>query len=159
MLKENQVPKFDGDVYKKVALNELVTYAVFYLGQRHERISAENITAAAFFLFPERFAMRGFPQWPDSTVVNKRWIDCRNKGFIAGSTATDFALTPRGFKIAERVGEILTGKRSVFNRQQGSPKAELRTRAGRFVRVIGEFGGMLERAFTDPSPQQNPQTA
>jgi hypothetical protein len=134
VLADKEIPKFDERVYTQVALNDLVTYAVYHLSQTSEEISAEDIVAACFLLFPKRFELRGYPQWPDSTVVNKRWIDCRKKGYIKGSTAQGFKLTPDGLKVAERVEKILVGQRRVREKAN----TELRTRAGRFVHSLGQ---------------------
>ena len=132
-----ETPKFDSNQYARIALNDLVTFAVYFLSQSGDEITAEDIVAACFLLFPTRFELRGYAQWPDSTVVNKRWIDCRNKGLIQGSTAEGFKLTPKGLKIAERVGEALR----VQGLRISQPKAtkvrtETRTRAGRFVKAL-----------------------
>lgn len=139
MLTLGILPKYDSKVYSKIALNDLVTYAVYFLTQVGEKISSENITAACFLLFPDRFSLHGYPQWPDSTVVNKRWIDCRDKGFITGSTAHNFFLTPKGLTLAERVEKILSGKRPLITKTSSrNLRTEMRTRAGRFVRSLDE---------------------
>jgi hypothetical protein len=139
VLNENNIPKFDPDIYTRVALNDLVTYAVYHLSQSKNEITAEDIVAACFLLFPNRFALSGYPHWPDSTVVNKRWVDCRDKGFITGSTARGFSLTPKGLELAEKAGKTLTGKRPLFRpQQQDKVRAHIRTRAGRFVRALEE---------------------
>jgi len=132
-----ETPKFDSNQYARIALNDLVTFAVYFLSQSGDEITAEDIVAACFLLFPKRFELRGYPQWPDSTVVNKRWIDCRNKDLITGSTAEGFKLTPKGLKIADRVAESLRvqglpGQRNKNNKV----RAETRTRAGKFVREL-----------------------
>jgi hypothetical protein len=139
VLNEQNIPKFDPEIYTRVALNDLVTYAVYHLSQSKNEITAEDIVAACFLLFPNRFALNGYPYWPDSTVVNKRWVDCRDKGFITGSTARGFTLTPKGLELAEKAGKTLTGKRPLFRpQQQDKVRAHIRTRAGRFVRSLEE---------------------
>jgi hypothetical protein len=116
-----------------------VTYSVYFLSQSDLEISAEDIVAACFLLFPDRFALRGYPQWPDSSVVNKRWVDCRKKAFITGSTAHGFSLTPKGLELAEKVGKTLEGKRPLStSATSGRVRTETRTRAGRFIRAIEE---------------------
>jgi hypothetical protein len=136
-LLESELPKFSKDVYGRIAMNDLVTYAVYFLSQVGGEISAEDIVAACYKLFPDRFHLRGYVQWPDSTVVNKRWVDCRDKGLLHGSTAEGFSLTPKGLVLAEKTGEILTGKRRQFVRLGANKVSEeIRTRAGRFVRAL-----------------------
>ena len=66
-----QFPKFPSEIYDRIALNDLVTYAVYFLSQSGGEINAEDIVATCFKLFPERFQLRGYSEWPDSTVVNK----------------------------------------------------------------------------------------
>ncbi len=139
MLTEHDVQKFDPKIYTGIALNDLVTYAVYFLSQSGKEIIEEDIVASCFLMFPKRFELRGYPQWPDSNVVAKRWIDCRGKGYITGSTKDGFSLTPKGLKLAEKVGKILGGQRSPVSRLgEGKVRTEKRTRAGRFVRALEE---------------------
>jgi hypothetical protein len=134
---ETTFPKFSSDIYSRVALNDLVTYAVYFLSQSGSEINAEDIVAACFKLFPARFQLRGYPEWPDSTVVNKRWLDCRDRGLLHGSTAGGFSLTAKGLELAEKTSAIITGKQRPF-RKLGLDKVsgEMRTRAGRFVKSL-----------------------
>ncbi len=137
MLSESNAPKFNPEIYTRLALNELVTYSVYFLSQSDEEITNENIVAACFLLFPQRFSLRGYANWPDATVVEKRWLDCRNKGLISGSTARGFSLTPKGLELAEKVGTTLEGKRPLIKSPSAEKvRSETRTRAGRFVRAI-----------------------
>ena len=129
--------RFSPDIYGRIALNDLVTYAVYFLSQTGREISAEDIVAACFKLFPARFHLRGYAQWPDSTVVNKRWVDCRDKGFLQGSTAAGFSLTAKGLELAEKTGAILSGKQRQFAKPGlGKVSGEMRTRAGRFMKSL-----------------------
>jgi hypothetical protein len=131
MLKEDNLPIFNPTIYTQIALNDLVIYSVHYLHSQEIEITTEDIVATCFLLFPRRFSLRGYPQWPDSTVVNKRWLDCRSKGWITGSAAQGFKLTPDGMKVVEKVEKTLSGKRPTY----GVP-TEMKTRAGRFVHSI-----------------------
>lgn len=137
-------PTFSPEVYSRIALNDLVTYAVFHVAQSRREITAEDIVAACFTLFPERFQLRGYAQWPDSTVVNKRWVDCRDKGFLRGSTAAGFSLTPKGLELAEKTASVLAGTRKQFvNPNARKVSSENRTRAGRFVRSLEKSDAFL----------------
>ena len=130
-------PQFSPDIYGRIALNDLVTYAVYFLSQTGREISAEDIVAACFKLFPARFHLRGYAQWPDSTVVNKRWVDCRDKGLLQGSTAAGFSLTAKGLELAEKTGAILSGTQRQFAKPGlGKVSGEMRTRAGRFMKSL-----------------------
>jgi hypothetical protein len=132
-----EFPQFSSDIYRRIALNDLVIYTLYFLSQSGREIVFEDVVAACFKLFPDRFHLRGYAEWPDSTVVNKRWLDCRGKGLLQGSTAAGFSLTAKGLELAERIVAVLKGERRSFNKP-GIEKVgeEMRTRAGRFVRSL-----------------------
>jgi hypothetical protein len=107
MLDKSNLPKFSPDMYKKIALNDLVIYSIHFFQRGGLEISSEDIISACFILFPKRFSMRNYPHWPDSAVVSRRWIECRIKGYIAGSAVEGFKITAKGIKFAERVSKKL----------------------------------------------------
>jgi len=94
-------------VYAKINLNDLVVYTVYSLHKPETEVAAEDIVRACFLLFPERFALRKYPQWPDSAVVSRRWSDCKSKGYLKGDTVRGFMLTARGVKRAEKLEQAL----------------------------------------------------
>jgi hypothetical protein len=150
--KEIEFPGFPREIYGRIALNDLVTYAVYFLSQSGGEINAEDIVAACFKLFPERFQLRGYSDWPDSTVVNKRWLDCRDRGLLHGSTAGGFSLTAKGLELAEKVSTVLTGKQRLFPKQRlEKVSGEIRTRAGRFVRSL-ETSEAFQKFTAEGSP-------
>jgi hypothetical protein len=126
----------DPSGYRDINLDDLVTYAVYSLSRRGAEATFENVVAEAFGLFPERFSLRGFPQWPDSAVVNKSWLRCRSdKQYIVGSVRDGFQLTPRGIEVAGRL-EKLFGTGKGMPRRRGTESSETRTREGRLVRSL-----------------------
>jgi len=136
-LTDKKLETFAPELYQDISLNDLVMYAVYVLAETKNEINAEEIVAACFLLFPARFHLRGYSQWPDSTVVNKRWLDCRDRGYITGSTAGGFSITPKGLEVAETTASVMSGKRRHFSRRTPSKlTAEARTRAGRFIRSL-----------------------
>jgi hypothetical protein len=60
--KEIHFPKFPPEIYGRIALNDLVTYSVYFLSQSGGEINAEDIVAACFKLFPQRFQLRGYSE-------------------------------------------------------------------------------------------------
>ena len=54
-------------------------------------------------------------------------------------TARGFSLTPKGLELAEKVGKTRAGERPLFRaKQPDRVRADIRTRAGRFVRALEE---------------------
>jgi len=105
--KKSAPPRFDPDHYSKVILNDLVVYSVYYLHKQGSEITSEDIVSACFVLFPKRFSMRKYPQYPDSGVVSRRWSDCKSKGYLKGNATKGFQITARGIKRAEKVEKLL----------------------------------------------------
>ena len=119
--------------YRFIAMNDLVTYCVHLLLQEKGQCNFEDLVAKCFTLFPAKFALRGYPQWPDSSVIQKRWLSARtDKNYISGSVKDGFRMTPAGIKVAERIHKLLNLKIPL----SGRIKAEERTRSGRFLAQI-----------------------
>ncbi len=135
MPKTSSPPRFDPDSYSKITLNDLVIYSTYYLHRQGKEITSEDIVSACFMLFPRRFSLKRYPQWPDSAVVSRRWSDCKSKGYLLGSAARGFKITARGIKYAEKIEKSL-GKRQPAPAARRAIYSELKTRPGKFVRLI-----------------------
>lgn len=126
----------DPNTYRRIGYDELVTYAISNIAEGSEEITFERIVAECYQLFPERFALRGYPHWPDSAVVNKSWLRCRtDKNYIVGSVREGFRLTAQGMDVAQRVKAQLEGRRPMPGRAKPI-MTEARTRQGRLVRSL-----------------------
>ena len=97
--------------YEHISYDDLITYVVYRLtvgSGPDSRTVFEDMVAEAFRLFPKRFSLRGYPEWPDSAVVNRSWLRSRtDKKYIVGSVKDGFRLTQRGLAVAERVEKQL----------------------------------------------------
>jgi hypothetical protein len=107
MLNKSDLPKFDPNIYTTIPSSQLVVYSVYYLQEHDVEITSEDIISACFTLFPKKFSLKKYPQWPDSAMVSRRWSDCRNKGYLAAKTDSGFKLTAKGFRLAGKVAKIL----------------------------------------------------
>jgi len=126
---KNVPPIFNSEIYTKITLNDLVIYAIYYLHKQGSEITSEDIVSACFVLFPKRFSMRKYPQYPDSSVVSRRWSDCKSKGYLKGNTTKGFQITARGVKRAEKVEKSL-----------GAPLKPVRVRKAKTIRVSAASG-------------------
>ncbi len=116
---------------KMASLDDLLMVAALALEQEGEPLTFENLVARCFKLFPARFSMRGYPQWPDSNVVNKSWLRARSdKHWLGGSVREGFRLTPDGRRHARRVQQA-----SVANPVKAVDQ-ERRTREGRLLQAL-----------------------
>ena len=110
--------EFGAGAYEDIGYDELLTYAVHRLAERGEEATFERIVAECFKLFPLRFQLRGYPQWPDSARVNKSWLRCRtDKGLLVGRVKEGFRLTAKGSRVAALVEARLGGTRKPQKRR------------------------------------------
>jgi hypothetical protein len=121
-------------------------FSIYYLHKQGSEITSEDIISACFVLFPKRFSMRKYPQYPDSGIVSRRWSDCKSKGYLRGNATKGFKITARGIKRAKKVEKSLgkpmkpvpmpkpKTKKTTASRQTVHP--ELKAHAGKYVRSI-----------------------
>ena len=143
--KRTTAPQFDPDGYAKTPLNDLVVYSIYSLHTKGAAIPAEDIISACFVLFPRRFSLRKYPQWPDSAAVSRRWSACKSKGYLRGNALEGFQLTARGVKRAEKIEKTL-GKVKIKPMPSSKPKLplqpvltvhpELKARAKKYIGSI-----------------------
>ena len=90
-----------------IALNNLVVYAVHYLQEHEDTATVEEIVSICFRLFPQSFALKNYPRWPDSALVIRRLNDGREKGHLKGNSIDGFSLKYKGKQLAKRVAKVL----------------------------------------------------
>ena len=129
----SQIPS---KLYSDVSLDELVTYSIHELLEAQLEATFENIVAKCFELFPDKFSLMGYPQWPDSARVNKSWLRCRTDfKYIKGSVKSGFAITSKGLDAVERVQKKL--KRPITEKVVVSrKKAKERSREEEFIKDL-----------------------
>ncbi len=128
--------EIDYKKYAKINLDDLVTYSLFSLISKKQDPSFENLVVETYSLFPKKFCLVGYPQYPDSSRIDKSWLRCRtDKNLIEGSVSSGFKLTSKGLKTVENLRKFFSGDVYVKAQFQ-SLKGEERTKAGRFVKNI-----------------------
>ncbi len=97
------------DEYTNIDLDRLVVYAMVHLDEINIPLSIENIIIASFILFPKKFSILGYPQYPDATRVEKAlWRSkSKNRQWIGGKTKHGYILNRKSFMIADEVSNIL----------------------------------------------------
>jgi hypothetical protein len=89
--------------YETIDLDRLVIYAACELDRLGVELSLEHIIVGAFRLFPNRFSIPGYPEFPDATRVEKSLWRCKGKKrqWIAGKTPHGYAITDKTKSISE----------------------------------------------------------
>jgi hypothetical protein len=85
---------------------EKILVAMFKLSHGSTKpLKYEDIVVKAFEMFPDEFALRGYPKYPDSSDIHKPlYGPLKRKGLIRSANKM-FGLTPRGTEMAKRLVE------------------------------------------------------
>jgi hypothetical protein len=115
------LPVFAELSYASFDLNRLAVFTIHWLEQHRITTSFENIVVATFRMFPAKFALDGYSQYPDAARVNRALLQLRPKyrNWARGSVQKGFVLTQSGLAEVARVSEALQGLREA---EQISPR-------------------------------------
>lgn len=115
-----------------------------------KKIRYEDIVIGLFKKFPEDFHLRGYNEYPDSDIVNKRLYDVKKRGLITGANRV-FMLTDSGLELAERIKKEISKKSIVspnrFSRSTESELARIKTLEGFLLFSKGEEDKISENDF------------
>src|ERR1043166_5223443 len=95
------------DLYRDVPLVFLTAYSLYWLHEWKIRRTIEAIAVLNWRLFPEKFAMVGFDQFPDAFRTNRSLLQMQPKyrNLLSGAAVKGFSLNERGM---EKARELIT---------------------------------------------------
>lgn len=96
--------------YEELDLNRLAAYTIRRLQDEQIPTTFENIVVAAYKMFPRKFSLVGFPDYPDAARVNRALLQLRPKyrNWARGNVRKGFVLTESGLREVKQVGESLS---------------------------------------------------
>jgi hypothetical protein len=115
--------------YENEQLAALTVYSIYWLRQWRLRPNVQSITVLNHRLFPERYGMDLFPEFPDANRTARSLLQCgpKYRGWLSGSNKRGYAITPSGRTLIEellrrvgypQVGNILLGHATEAPRQR-----------------------------------------
>lgn len=105
-----ELKPFDVALYEGYALTSLAAYCVFWLHTWSIPTSLENVAVASYRMFPAKFALVGWPQFPDVNRINRTVLQMRPKYRNLATSASDKGvfLNENGIResssLTERIG-------------------------------------------------------
>jgi hypothetical protein len=108
--KYKKLKAFDPDSYNSIDLDRLIIYTTVELEKLSIELSLENIIVGAFKLFPKKFSLVGYPEFPDATRVEKALWRCRRKKrqWIGGKTQHGYIINDKTKHIASIIEKELS---------------------------------------------------
>jgi hypothetical protein len=103
--------EYNGD-YEPLDKDRLVLFAVNYLESKQIEPTFDKIVAATFKLFPKKFSLIGFPEYPDGrTIYYCVYNHCTlDKKWLFGNVQSAFKVTERGKYFLDETRKMLEGK-------------------------------------------------
>ncbi len=100
--------------YENLDLDRLVVYGLFMLEKKEIPLYADFICVGLFRLFPKKFSLANFSQYPDMFRTNNALrrttgalSDQNKKRWVNGSPENGFSLTDFGREIANQVAQLI----------------------------------------------------
>jgi hypothetical protein len=97
--------------YKDIDLDRLAVFTLWKLQKVNLPLYFNFAAVAAFKLFPEKFSMVSFPEYPDNNRANKalrRLTDAKRRNWATGNVENGFFLTDLGKEVAEEVEQSIS---------------------------------------------------
>ncbi len=85
--------------YKKMDLDRLTLVSINELLKKNIEPTYENIVAANYRLFPEKFALPNFPQYPDGKRIHDSLFHMfyKSKKWLIGNIRSGFTISEKGY--------------------------------------------------------------
>ena len=108
--KIQKLKPFDLEKYDNIDLDHLVLYAVSQLDKLNVDLSFENAAVAAYKLFPKKFSLLGYPEYPATKRVHDCLFRCtfKTKKWLGGKTAQGYVITDRSKKFIQEAENLLS---------------------------------------------------
>ena len=135
-MKIDKLKMFEENKYSEIGMNELIVYTTFKLSEEKSTITREELVLGAFKLFPKKFSLKGHNDWPDSAVIDKRWLDCRHKEYLSGTNTEGLSILPKGIELVQ-----LTEKKLKISSNQNKYRKDNRTRSGKISTIMQNSDG------------------
>jgi len=139
---KEKAKSFPEKVYRDISLSDLVLYALFSLKNKGIETTFENIVAESYELFPKKFYLPGYPEYPDANRVRREIQRIEGtlstpgmKKLAKGNMKTSYEITEEGLQRLKLIEEKLT--RDVGAKE--SIEKEIEDRRGKMGRLLYEI--------------------
>jgi hypothetical protein len=104
---------FSYEKYKEISMTKLAAYAIQLLKDNDIFLNFENIAVALFLMFPKKFCMVGYDEYPDTNRIGRTvnlQLRPKYQNIAFCDPKTGYSLTEKGKDIAEHTKRILEGE-------------------------------------------------
>jgi len=136
-----EVTEYQGN-YTPLDKDRLVLFTVNYLESKKIEPTFDKIVATTFKLFPKKFSLIGFPEYPDGkTIYYCVYNHCTlTKKWLFGNVQSAFRVTERGKYFLEETQKMLEGKIELAKTHQTIPRRKEVT----FIRILQKTNAYMK---------------
>ena len=118
-------------IHLSISLNSWTVYAIHLLSNLGIPATKETITVSLFKIYPAKWSLEGFAEYPDSDRVNRALLQLRPKyrNWAYGDSQLGWTLNDRGRQEAIRLEQILEKGGEIGSNPGLNKKVRPRTRA------------------------------
>ncbi len=122
------ITPYSETIYENIDLTGLATFVLRWLQERNIPSTFENIVVATFRMFPDKFSLHGFPEYPDAARIGRTLMQLgpKYRNWARGSVQKGFVLTESGLTKVKNVQQALHTEnplaRSGPQRKQSVPR-------------------------------------
>lgn len=105
----HSLEEFPEKQYKKMDLDRLAIYSMALLSENNIPLYFDYIVIALFKLFPKKFSLVNFEEYPDSDRVEKILLHLkpRDRNWATGNVREGYCLTETGKEIVKQAKDLL----------------------------------------------------
>ena len=136
-----EVQAFPEDAYINLSLSDLVLYALFSLGTNEVETTFENLVVESYKLFPQKFHLQGYPEYPDANRVRREiqrmegTLPTPGPNLVKGNMKTSYKIAESGFvKLGEIQIKLASGEKDKVKIDK-----KLSDRRSKIGRVLSEL--------------------
>ena len=106
---------YDSSLYENIDLTGLAAFALHTLHQRNIPTTFENVVVTLYRLFPKKFSLEGYPEYPDATRANRTLMQLTPKyrNWARGTVQKGYVLTEKGSSKVGIVRRALEGQQPI----------------------------------------------
>jgi len=110
--------------YAGIDNNRLAVYAIALLEEHGIPRTQEAITVSLFLMFPEKFSLAGFPEYPEGERVTRTLLQLGKKyrNWADGNKHVGFTLTSTGRSVLQQTKQLLASPQLQLPVNQRTPK-------------------------------------
>lgn len=151
-----QFPAFGEEAYTNLDLAGLAAYALKRLQDLQIPTTFENIVVALFRLFPSKFALVGYPEWPDAARVGRTLLQLgpKYRNWARGSVSTGFILTHAGEGKASAIAAALVTGKGTSRANPGRPRTMDLSSEMESIERSALFAKWQEKKLSEGEPRE-----